>query len=150
MRRSSHLFLTPRFLPLIRRRHSLTHLSFRSDQRLTTDGRFHATLLWSRREMLHGLRPGLYQQGLDQQRGTPSLSIRLNQHLNHLSSCLSEYSRSNIYRLSTHTCPAHNHPTDIQKTCAQNCADKFLKHSERVGARFAEHNAGEYDPRRCV
>ena len=24
----------------------------------------------------------------------------------------------------------------------QNCADKFLKHSERVGARFAEHNAG--------
>jgi hypothetical protein len=24
----------------------------------------------------------------------------------------------------------------------QNCTDKFLKHSERVGARFAEHNAG--------
>lgn len=24
-----------------------------------------------------------------------------------------------------------------------NCTDKFLKHSERVGARFAEHNAGE-------
>ena len=23
-----------------------------------------------------------------------------------------------------------------------NCTDKFLKHSERVGARFAEHNAG--------
>ena len=23
-----------------------------------------------------------------------------------------------------------------------NCMDKFLKHSERVGARFAEHNAG--------
>lgn len=23
-----------------------------------------------------------------------------------------------------------------------NCADKFLKHSERIGARFAEHNAG--------
>jgi import inner membrane translocase subunit TIM9 len=23
-----------------------------------------------------------------------------------------------------------------------NCADKFLKHSERVGARFAEQNAG--------
>lgn len=25
-----------------------------------------------------------------------------------------------------------------------NCADKFLKHSERVGARFAEQNAGTY------
>lgn len=24
----------------------------------------------------------------------------------------------------------------------ENCTDKFLKHSERVGARFAEHNAG--------
>ena len=24
-----------------------------------------------------------------------------------------------------------------------NCTDKFLKHSERVGARFAEHNAGQ-------
>jgi hypothetical protein len=24
-----------------------------------------------------------------------------------------------------------------------NCTDKFLKHSERVGARFAEHNAGK-------
>jgi len=23
-----------------------------------------------------------------------------------------------------------------------NCTDKFLKHSERVGARFAEQNAG--------
>ncbi|KAK1921526.1 mitochondrial import inner membrane translocase subunit TIM9 [Papiliotrema laurentii] len=31
--------------------------------------------------------------------------------------------------------------TNNEKTCAQNCADKFLKHSERVGARFAEHNA---------
>lgn len=29
-----------------------------------------------------------------------------------------------------------------QKTCVENCTDKFLKHSERVGARFAEHNAG--------
>ncbi|GJJ07508.1 protein transporter tim9 [Clathrus columnatus] len=26
-------------------------------------------------------------------------------------------------------------------TCVQNCADKFFKHSERVGTRFAEHNA---------
>ncbi|KAI0917015.1 protein transporter tim9, variant 2 [Taiwanofungus camphoratus] len=25
--------------------------------------------------------------------------------------------------------------------CVMNCTDKFLKHSERVGARFAEHNA---------
>lgn len=30
-----------------------------------------------------------------------------------------------------------------QSTCVMNCTDKFLKHSERVGARFAEHNAGE-------
>ncbi|KAE8537639.1 hypothetical protein D1P53_005695 [Cryptococcus gattii VGV] len=26
-------------------------------------------------------------------------------------------------------------------TTNENCTDKFLKHSERVGARFAEHNA---------
>ncbi|TXT08639.1 hypothetical protein VHUM_02767 [Vanrija humicola] len=32
--------------------------------------------------------------------------------------------------------------TSNETTCVQNCADKFLKHSERVGARFAEHNAG--------
>lgn len=25
-----------------------------------------------------------------------------------------------------------------------NCTDKFLKHSERVGARFAEQNAGTW------
>ena len=31
-----------------------------------------------------------------------------------------------------------------QTACVQNCTDKFLKHSERVGTRFAEHNAGEY------
>lgn len=30
----------------------------------------------------------------------------------------------------------------FQEQCVLNCADKFLKHSERVGARFAEHNAG--------
>lgn len=29
-----------------------------------------------------------------------------------------------------------------------NCADKFLKHSERVGARFAEQNAGTQQVRR--
>lgn len=29
-----------------------------------------------------------------------------------------------------------------QEQCVQNCADKFLKHSERVGQRFAELNAG--------
>lgn len=28
-----------------------------------------------------------------------------------------------------------------------NCTDKFLKHSERVGARFAEQNAGTSVPR---
>ena len=35
-----------------------------------------------------------------------------------------------------------------------NCADKFLKHSERVGARFAELNAGSslflYCPSRII
>jgi len=31
--------------------------------------------------------------------------------------------------------------TSKEDTCVQNCTDKFLKHSERVGARFAEHNA---------
>ncbi|KZV93729.1 mitochondrial import inner membrane translocase subunit TIM9 [Exidia glandulosa HHB12029] len=28
-----------------------------------------------------------------------------------------------------------------EETCVTNCADKFLKHAERVGARFAEQNA---------
>ncbi|OJT11529.1 Mitochondrial import inner membrane translocase subunit TIM9 [Trametes pubescens] len=28
-----------------------------------------------------------------------------------------------------------------EEQCVLNCTDKFLKHSERVGARFAEHNA---------
>ena len=31
----------------------------------------------------------------------------------------------------------------VQEQCMLNCADKFLKHSERVGARFAEQNAGQ-------
>ncbi|KAH8104511.1 mitochondrial import inner membrane translocase subunit TIM9 [Cristinia sonorae] len=31
--------------------------------------------------------------------------------------------------------------TNKEETCVMNCTDKFLKHSERVGARFAEHNA---------
>jgi len=28
-----------------------------------------------------------------------------------------------------------------EETCTQMCADKFLKHSERVGLRFSEQNA---------
>jgi import inner membrane translocase subunit TIM9 len=32
----------------------------------------------------------------------------------------------------------------LQSQCVANCADKFLKHSERVGARFAEQNAGAH------
>ncbi|KAI9032109.1 Tim10/DDP family zinc finger protein [Hyaloraphidium curvatum] len=28
-----------------------------------------------------------------------------------------------------------------EETCVQRCTDKFLKHSERVGQRFAEQNA---------
>ncbi|EOR04889.1 hypothetical protein E3P92_00199 [Wallemia ichthyophaga] len=28
-----------------------------------------------------------------------------------------------------------------EKTCSENCVGKFLKHSERIGARFAEQNA---------
>ncbi|RXK37519.1 mitochondrial import inner membrane translocase subunit TIM9 [Tremella mesenterica] len=31
--------------------------------------------------------------------------------------------------------------TGNEITCVQNCTDKFLKHSERVGARFSEYNA---------
>jgi import inner membrane translocase subunit TIM9 len=30
-----------------------------------------------------------------------------------------------------------------QETCVLNCTEKFIKHSERVGARFAEYNAGK-------
>jgi hypothetical protein len=32
--------------------------------------------------------------------------------------------------------------TRRQDQCIANCAEKFLKHSERVGARFADINAG--------
>ncbi|KAL9711030.1 protein transporter tim9 [Leucoagaricus gongylophorus] len=28
-----------------------------------------------------------------------------------------------------------------EETCVLNCYEKFFKHSERVGMRFAEHNA---------
>ncbi|KAF7768202.1 hypothetical protein Agabi119p4_7445 [Agaricus bisporus var. burnettii] len=28
-----------------------------------------------------------------------------------------------------------------EETCVLNCTEKFIKHSERVGARFAEYNA---------
>ncbi|BGP56973.1 protein transporter tim9 [Rhodotorula sphaerocarpa] len=28
-----------------------------------------------------------------------------------------------------------------EESCVMNCADKFLKHSERVGLRFSEQNA---------
>jgi len=28
-----------------------------------------------------------------------------------------------------------------EEACIMNCAEKFIKHSERVGARFAESNA---------
>jgi len=28
-----------------------------------------------------------------------------------------------------------------EEGCVMNCTDKFLRHSERVGARFAEQNA---------
>jgi hypothetical protein len=37
-----------------------------------------------------------------------------------------------------------------QEQCMMNCADKFLKHSERVGARFAEQNAGAQQVPQCV
>ena len=37
---------------------------------------------------------------------------------------------------------AHIFNAMVQEQCVMNCTDKFLKHSERVGARFAEHNAG--------
>ncbi|BFZ62810.1 protein transporter tim9 [Saitoella coloradoensis] len=31
--------------------------------------------------------------------------------------------------------------SEKESGCVQKCADKFLKHSERVGQRFAEQNA---------
>lgn len=82
------------------------------------DARLYASLLWPRREMLQRLCPGLYQQSPYHQRGA-SLSSS-----------------------ATHTLTVF-----VQTTCVQNCTDKFLKHSERVGARFAEHNAGMFRPR---
>ncbi|KAF5338953.1 hypothetical protein D9611_008788 [Ephemerocybe angulata] len=30
-----------------------------------------------------------------------------------------------------------------EESCVANCAEKFIKHSERVGARFAEANADQ-------
>ncbi|KAG7529401.1 hypothetical protein FFLO_05673 [Filobasidium floriforme] len=33
--------------------------------------------------------------------------------------------------------------TGRESTCTTNCVDKFMKHSERVGARFAEQNAAQ-------
>ncbi|WFD39953.1 protein transporter tim9 [Malassezia japonica] len=32
-------------------------------------------------------------------------------------------------------------PTSKEQACIANCTQKFLKHSERVGARFGEENA---------
>ncbi|KAG1743322.1 Tim10/DDP family zinc finger protein [Suillus paluster] len=34
-----------------------------------------------------------------------------------------------------------------EEQCVLNCADKFLKHSERVGQRFAELNAESMGPK---
>jgi import inner membrane translocase subunit TIM9 len=31
--------------------------------------------------------------------------------------------------------------TDTEKKCMQNCSEKFLKLTQRVGFRFAEHQA---------
>lgn len=31
--------------------------------------------------------------------------------------------------------------TEKENTCVDRCVDKFMKHSERVGLRFAEQNA---------
>ncbi|CED85058.1 mitochondrial import inner membrane translocase subunit tim9 [Phaffia rhodozyma] len=36
--------------------------------------------------------------------------------------------------------------TGKESTCVAHCSDKFLKHSERVGARFAEQNAAQMAP----
>ncbi|OMJ11462.1 Mitochondrial import inner membrane translocase subunit TIM9 [Smittium culicis] len=30
--------------------------------------------------------------------------------------------------------------TERESTCSKNCANKFMKHNERLGARFAEEN----------
>ncbi|KZV67088.1 hypothetical protein PENSPDRAFT_584459 [Peniophora sp. CONT] len=37
-----------------------------------------------------------------------------------------------------------------EESCMQSCAAKFMKYSERAGARFAEENAGTYIGRRLL
>lgn len=127
----THLFFTPlsRHLFLLHPLHHTTRNGLFTIQRRRAgthvqghreeaDARLYASLLWPRREMLQRLCPGLYQQSPYHQRGA-SLSSS-----------------------ATHTLTVF-----VQTTCVQNCTDKFLKHSERVGARFAEHNAGMFRPR---
>lgn len=130
----THLFFTPLSTPPLSdfypslhthiTRHGLFTIQRRragthvQGHREEADARLYASLLWPRREMLQRLCPGLYQQSPYHQRGA-SLSSS-----------------------ATHTLTVF-----VQTTCVQNCTDKFLKHSERVGARFAEHNAGMFRPR---
>ena len=38
--------------------------------------------------------------------------------------------------------PVVTWPTFYQEQCLMNCADKFLKHSERINARFTEQSSG--------
>lgn len=86
--------------------------------------------------MFHELRPGFHEQGVDWQGGesrVPTvLGIRRGIQLR---------DRSLLFGFCVLTTSLRS-----QGTCVQNCTDKFLKHSERVGARFAEHNAGTLSP----
>ncbi|TPX33775.1 hypothetical protein SmJEL517_g03415 [Synchytrium microbalum] len=36
--------------------------------------------------------------------------------------------------------------SEKEGTCLSRCTDKFMKHSERIGARFAEYNSQQQPP----
>jgi hypothetical protein len=91
--------------------------------------------------MFQFLRKRFHLKDIDKQRGESSVLF----HFNTLD-------RGLLNSFDTHKLSSYHHHTrfprsmfaaDKQSTCVMNCTDKFLKHSERVGARFAEHNAGK-------
>lgn len=93
------------------------------DHREEADARLYDAVLWLGRAMFQQLHQRFHQQGCDRQGGElaihkPLLSFVRSIHPSAL-------------------------PCVIQSTCTQNCVDKFLKHSERVSARFQEQNVGK-------
>lgn len=90
---------------------------------LCADARLHAHVLEPRRAVLHRVLQRLHVQGPVLKRSEALLPISASR------------SGRPAWRCET------DDPT-LQEQCVMNCTDKFLKHSERVGARFAEQNAG--------